>query len=137
MTAHPQAALFRALADHLDQNPTLPRVNARDGVDWPALQVSSYREGEIDSTPAVLLWANTLADPVGALRPHGDPEDHKVNIRVTGRISDVTVAFWDVDEGDLYRMYDADQVDDWGYSPISLDTLARYVATGTVDGVTP
>ena len=58
-----------------------------------------------------------------------------MKVRATGTITEIKVEVWDVDEmGDLYRWYEQHDEGRYGYTTITLDQLAAYVAAGTVDG---
>ncbi|MEU0465076.1 hypothetical protein ABZ215_13820 [Amycolatopsis sp. NPDC006131] len=133
---HPQSTLFRVLADHLGLFPNLPRVIVLQGgslgIEAEAvLQIGTSRSrGETNGAPAVLMWAKTLAEPKVHIREHAG-SGRLTNVWVTGGIDDLSVAVWDVDEGELYRLLDPARRD----TEITLDQLAQYVATGVLEAL--
>jgi hypothetical protein len=121
---------LEALAAHLRTFPNLPYVVIHRGID---LQINGYQgRGEPVDAHAVLLWARTLTDPVLTLNVHGERKDRNVLVRVNGTIDGHQFEVWDVDQGELHRWLPADA----DLTPITLDHLSKYIAAGTVDGIT-
>jgi hypothetical protein len=147
MPAHSQAAIFTALATHLDQHPTLPYVVVHRAVGGDVdtvLQITSVSVfGEPVDAHAVLLWARTLSDVVISLQCHGDPSNHATKVAVTGGMEGIRVEVWDVEHSDLWRWVigditpeELDRLNRILPVEITVNDLAAYVAAGTVDGIT-
>lgn len=116
---HPQARLFRVLAEHVARFPRLPRVNIASG----GLQISSCKYlGEPAYVDALLMWAKTLTVESIELHAH-----EQLDVYVHGLIGGTRVTVWTTDHGDLRRWVDPTKY----RTEISLQQLADYVTAGT------
>jgi hypothetical protein len=117
-----------ALASHLRAHPYLPYVNVTRGPFGEQISGYECEDGSTDA-PGVLLWARSLTNPALKLTAHGPREDGVVNISVTADIDGISFTVWDVDGGGLLGLLPERARS----TPITLDQLAAYVATGTVE----
>lgn len=134
-TIHPQAAVLRALAEHVGFFPQLPQFEVSPtSVFGDAVDATLYARHRalVGQAAAVLQWAQTMTDPVVRFRPH---DETSAVVRVDGGIGDVTVTVWDVDRGELHRRYPKDDERGYTWAELSLDELAAYVTTGVLEAV--
>lgn len=130
MTAvtHPQAALLKALLEHVTRFPHLATVNIGHSGD---LQIAGERLG-IEPANVVLQWAKTLVDPTIMInRVKSSSGDDWTKVDAKGRIGGVAVEVWDSDRNDLYRWVESGVYE----SQLELDRLVDYVAAGSTERV--
>jgi hypothetical protein len=135
MTLTPAAELAEKLtlvADHLRKNPHLASVNlnARAIEGAIQLQIAARRHlGEVSGVQALLMWAKSFANPTITLKWH-DEAERIVSVDVTAKLGAYGAVVWDTEGGDLYRWRTGGK---YHRTPITLDQLTNYVATGTVE----
>ncbi|ANZ35310.1 hypothetical protein BBK82_03645 [Lentzea guizhouensis] len=127
------AALFAALAEHLNAHPDLPGVNVSRSAPGYLLQISSSAlRCEPINASALLLWHDTLTDPVLTAFHWGRSKDcpRGAKVEVVGKtLNGTEVRVWEV-VPELGRIlgFTKKGADRWAEAEFSVDILRELAA---------